>query len=114
MFAASDQTPRQATRRHARDHRWPGAPGRTTKVGACDPPIVQFSDPLARPLLQILYFAELNRIGRARFGAGRLLAAFEATATQRAFVRLALEGVDIDEAERAGGTQHAQLLQMSC
>ena len=49
-----------------------------------------------------LKLAELDRVGRARFGAGRLEAALQPVIAERAFVRLAVLEAEIDDAERAG------------
>ena len=54
------------------------------------PPFVKRGNPAVSALVKVGQFAELNRLGRARFGAGRFQPAFQPIVTQRAFMRLAV------------------------
>lgn len=60
---------------------------------------MQFGNARSRFRLQFLDRAKLDRVCRARLGAGRLEAAVQPIVTQRAFVCLAVVQVQIDDAE---------------
>src|SRR5689334_9317762 len=80
---------------------------RALRVGAVefgpDALRLELVDALVRARAQLGDRPELDRVGRAGFGARRLEANLEPVVTQGALLRRARHRVDVDHAERAGG-----------
>ena len=52
--------------------------------------------------VQVAEFTKLDGVGRARLGTGRLQPALQPIVAQRAFMRFAVQRVDVHHAERTG------------
>src|SRR6266699_2015725 len=80
---------------------------RATGVGAVQLGLgalrLELVHPLLGPRAQLGDRAELDRVGRARFRAGGLEPHLEPVVAQGALLRRARNGIDVDDAERAGG-----------
>src|SRR5207237_7407742 len=60
----------------------------------------KFGSTTARTLVELIQRTELNRVRRTGLGARRLQPALQPVVAQRAFVRLAVVDVQLDDAER--------------
>ena len=79
-----------------------GSTGGSVEVGGCHSNLVEVFYPPLCACLKLIQFAELNRVCRARLGAGRLQPTLQPVVAKRAFMRLAIDRIEIHHAKRAG------------
>src|SRR3546814_32075 len=75
---------------------------RSVEIGVGDAAPVQRGHSVTGALLELIDLAELDRLGRAYLGAGRLHAALQPVVAERALMRLAVELIHGHDAEGAG------------
>ena len=70
--------------------------GRAIEISIIAALCTQRLNALLGPHMEVTELSELNRVGRAGLGTGRLQATFEAVVAQGAFVRLAIGLVEVN------------------